>query len=99
MDLLTWIQDWYLKWCDGSWEHEYNNIRIGTLDNPGWCVDINLLGTDLQQKEFTALQSERSEHDWIHCWVQDNVFRGAGGPLNLKELLETFYQWASLGSG
>ncbi len=34
MDLLTWVQRWYLDQCDGEWEHEWG-VKIDTLDNPG----------------------------------------------------------------
>ena len=44
--MLEWLQDWYLKQCDGGWEHEYG-IKIETLDNPGWKVIIDLAYTEL----------------------------------------------------
>lgn len=46
MDVFTWLQDWYIQNCDGDWEHCYG-IKIETLDNPGWCIDIDLIGTNL----------------------------------------------------
>ncbi|WP_255758649.1 Imm53 family immunity protein [Neorhizobium galegae] len=35
--------------------------------------------------------------DWWTCWVEDNVFCGAGGPLHLRSLLEAFRDWATSG--
>ncbi|WP_443147063.1 Imm53 family immunity protein [Paenibacillus sp. HWE-109] len=34
-----------------------------TLDNPGWCVSINLQETTLENKPFESLVKERFEHD------------------------------------
>jgi hypothetical protein len=39
--MLQWLQEWYLEQCDREWEHEYG-IKIGTLDNPGWTITIDL---------------------------------------------------------
>jgi len=36
---------------------------------------------------------ERSEHDWIHAWVEGGEFHAACGPLNLGEALHAFRQW------
>jgi hypothetical protein len=37
---------------------------------------------------------ERTEDDWMHAWVEDSAWNGAGGPLNLAELIRTFLAWA-----
>ena len=93
MNELKWIQNWYLQNCDGDWEHCYG-FNISTLDNPGWMVDIDIINTSLENKEFKVLKFERSEHDWIYCDVRDNVFRGNGGPCNLEEIFSIFRNWA-----
>src|SRR3954463_15781039 len=93
-DVLSWLQTWYVSHCDGDWEHEWG-ISISTLDNPGWIIKIDLEGTLLADRSlsFVEVTKEMSENDWIHCRVQDNVFEGAGGPYNLKTLLEVFRDW------
>jgi len=45
-DLLKWLQDWYAAQCDGDWAHEFG-IKIGTLHNPGWSVQIDLAETQV----------------------------------------------------
>ena len=57
-DPLTQLQQWYLSNCNGDWEHTYG-VSIGTLDNPGWSVKIELTGTpcdgrDLARKSVGA---------------------------------------------
>ncbi len=44
MSALKWLEQWYAEQCDGVWEELYG-ITIQTLDNPGWDVTIQLIGT------------------------------------------------------
>jgi hypothetical protein len=94
MDTLEWLQTWYQKQCNGDWEHGYG-VKIDTLDNPGWTVTVNLEGTELEGRTFDELKHERSESDWIRCWLEEKKFEGVGGPHNLLEILEVFRKWAS----
>ncbi|MEZ6009903.1 MAG: immunity 53 family protein [Planctomycetota bacterium] len=94
LELLAALEDWYRSNCDGDWEHSYG-LRIQTLDNPGWCVDVDLLGTALEGQDFASVHVERTEQDWLHCRVEKGVFRGAGGPRNLREILEQFIRWSA----
>lgn len=94
--LLAWLQYWYLRHCDDDWEHSYG-VSIDTLDNPGWSVRIDLKGTSLEGRGLARQQIERSESDWIHWWVADGKFEGAGGPQNLTDILLAFRTWAESG--
>ena len=38
------LSDWYESNCNDDWEHGYG-VKIETLDNPGWLVQIDLFGT------------------------------------------------------
>lgn len=91
--VLQELQTWYLAQCDEDWEHDYG-ISIGTLDNPGWLITIDLAETLLELKPFTRIELNRSETDWIHCWVEEKKFQAAGGAHNLPEILRTFLNWA-----
>jgi hypothetical protein len=44
MENTAWLAEWYIKNCNGDWEHQYG-VKIETLDNPGWHVEIDLIGT------------------------------------------------------
>lgn len=46
MNMIAWLSEWYKSNCDGDWEHYYG-IKIDTIDNPGWKVDIDLVDTYL----------------------------------------------------
>ena len=90
---LEGLQRWYESQCDGDWEHTYG-IHIGTLDNPGWEVEIDLTDTDLETRSFTPVREDLESSDWIHCRVDDRQFRGYGGVASLERILRTFLDWA-----
>lgn len=88
-DALYLLQRWYVSRCDDEWEHSYG-VTIDTLDNPGWTLRIDVIGTTLESttREWTKLA--RSEHDWVHWRVQDDRYEAACGPTNLNEAILTF---------
>ena len=88
-DLLERLQSWYGCHCDGKWEHFYG-VRIDTLDNPGWKVVIDLPLPAYKEKSFSEVKVDRSETDWYFCEVKENAFCGAGGSMNLIDILKTF---------
>lgn len=89
---LEWLQNWYDSQCDSEWEHSYG-IQIETLDNPGWIITIDLLETELEDREFQEILVKRSDNDWISCLVKNGKFQGAGGSLNLSEIIDIFKEW------
>lgn len=95
MKELERLQKWYFSQCDGDWEH-YQGVSIENIDNPGWMVNIDLSDTELDAKEFELLRSIRTEENWILCRVEDNTFKGDGGPFNLVEILNVFLTWAEV---
>jgi hypothetical protein len=93
---LARLQDWFLSQCDGGWEHE-NGIRIETLDNPGWLVQIDLEFTPLQGRAFPdrRVEGERGDEEWYECRIDGTRFVGAGGARALDSILEVFLDWAA----
>lgn len=95
MEPLDTLQGWYASCCDGDWEHTFG-VKIDTLDNSGWTVEIDLTDTSLENKSFTPVHIDRTEDDWIRCEVSSGKFRGWGtGPRNLTEILRIFSTWSS----
>lgn len=89
---LPWLIEWYHNQCDGDWEHG-NGIKIGTLDNPGWYVKVNLNETKVQYKLFQTVDINRSENDWVYCTIEEKTFNGYGGVFNLPEVIQIFRDW------
>ena len=92
---LSELQKWYAAQCDGDWEHQ-QGVEIGTLDNPGWRVEIDLADTSLEGIEFRAVK-ENYEHEteWLSCWIAENKFQAAGGPQQLTRMIRLFLDWAA----
>jgi len=88
-DILQWLQNWYQSQCNGNWEHQYG-IRIDTLDNPGWLVEIELNETEWETLKFPRRLIEQSETDWYSIGVDSAKFQGAGDPSKLSAILSKF---------
>ncbi len=84
MSHLEELSSWFRAQCDGDWEHG-DGIKIRTLDNPGWEVDISLAGTSLEDIKYDAIKINRSAMDWAHCFVRNEMFCIRCGPENLEE--------------
>ena len=93
MNTLQWLMNWYESNCDGDWEHSHTNIIISTLDNPGWRLQFNVMGTLYQDMDFNDIQIERTENNWIYCEKKDGVIDCACGPQNLEEMIEILKNW------
>lgn len=93
-EVISTLESYYLTACDGDWEHT-NGISINTIDNPGWIVEIDLRKPLATPKEQLLKDIERSPSDWIRCSIEDDKFKGVGGPANLAEIINTFTVWAS----
>src|SRR5262245_48392615 len=94
MTELDWLQRWFLNQCDGDWEHRYV-VRIETLDNPGWRLEISVAETKLESALVERVHVERADDDWISYEIRDQKFVGRAGPLGLSELISVFRQtWA-----
>ena len=93
---LARIEQWYTAQCDGHWEHKFG-VKIDTLDNPGWLVQINLAGTNLEKREFKPLtegMDSPSSTRWHSISVKNATFEAAGDPTKLEFMLRAFLDWA-----
>lgn len=88
-DPLTRLCPWHSERIDGSWEHG-RDIRIETLDNPGWMVKIQLYRTPWQDAPFETIKLRITENDWLDCKKMDFTFIGAGDPSKLVAIVEIF---------
>jgi hypothetical protein len=72
-----------------------SKVNIATIDNPGFSLSINLESIQIADQQFTQSIINRSEQDWVHCFVRDNAFECYCGPTNLSESLKLFQNLAS----
>ncbi len=88
------LSSWYASQCDGKWEHG-NGFDIGTLDNPGVSLDVDLRGTSLESVPFTEQNQFPGIKDkWLLCRRTDDRFEGRGAPSRLEDILNYFLDWA-----
>jgi len=87
--MINWIQNWYNEQCDGNWEHDHV-IKIESLDNPGWNVEIDFNYTDTKMDDSAWNLYEISESNWIGYSIKDNVFSSSGDPSKLDLILNIF---------
>lgn len=91
-NLLQWIQEWYSSNCDGCWENLYG-VKIENIDNPGWSVTIDLIDTELEDRNFTGVELDNSDNDWLCCEVKNGQFVAAGDSRKLEKILTIFKEW------
>jgi len=101
-DPYDWLQSWYVAQCNGDWEHRHG-IRLETMDNPGWLLTIDLVGTPLEGKPFQTIRQGVPCNDlaqwqacgsWRVCEVAESRFKGACGPLDLAAVIDDFRRWS-----
>jgi hypothetical protein len=98
VDILKEIQEWFQNQCDGEWEHA-RRITLESCDNPGWWLKIDLQGTNLENKKFKEIKTgdfslNMPEPPWIHLYVENGVFNGAGDAMQLENILRYFLDWS-----
>lgn len=92
---LSSIMEWYSAHCDGDWEHQ-KGLSLQTLDNPGWLLKVNLVGTNLENATMVPISEgcDESSHpegeEWIDCRIQDKEFVGASDPAQVPRLITIF---------
>lgn len=83
------LQTWYSDQCNGEWEHNYG-LRIDTLDNPGWSLEIDLMETHWESLLVPFSRKEIDTNSWLQYKVGEGKFQGACDPLSLEHLLAEF---------
>lgn len=86
---VSFLEAWFTAQSNGDWEHD-TGIRIETLDNPGWRLRVNLVGTPLHGAARDWTREEESEREWLF-WKSDGLeFDAACGPGDLHRAMGAF---------
>ncbi len=97
IDMIDWLQNWYHAQCNGNWEHDYG-VRIETLDNPGWSIEIDLVNTEVTMATLKWQLIEISTDNWIGYRVEDGKYSASGDPKKLDLLILIFKQIIEYGT-
>lgn len=99
MNEIIEIQNWYKTQCNGDWEHSYG-VKIDTLDNPGWSLSVDIVGTLLERTPFIPIEhgvdevSHPMSADWYVCKIEKGQFKAFSGPDHLSTIMKIFLKWA-----
>jgi hypothetical protein len=90
---LLWMQRWYAGQCDGKWEDE-RGVRISTFDLPGWRLEIDLAGTEMEHVPFAKREYQPGDdlNSWT-CEVADQKFKAECSADNLITVIGVFRSW------
>lgn len=89
MEILEWIQDWFIQNCDGEWEHS-DGIQITSIDTPGWDVEIDISNTSIANIHVPWILNETNTQDWYGVKIGNQKFNASGDPGKLIYLLGLF---------
>jgi len=89
----VWLMRWYASQSNGEWEHQHG-VEIGTLDNPGWSLKVDLKETALEGRSFEPVSVD-GDVLWMAAKIEDSRFVARGGPLSLDGLIGLFRAWAT----
>ena len=89
---LEQLCQWYQSQCNRNWEQQYG-IKIESLDNPGWFLEIDLAGTRLERREFRPIKHKKSSSDWMYCKTENLRFLGYSDPGKLDSMIDVFLKW------
>lgn len=86
-DLIVRLQGWYESNCNGDWEHS-SGVKIESLDNPGWMVRLDIVGTQVEGKMLGRVIVDNSVENWLHYWSDGESIQAAGSPQRLRDALK-----------
>ena len=90
---LSWLQNWFFDHYDSDFDYA-QEVKIEAIDNPGWHLQIDLEGTELEGKPFEAIQIDNGD-DWLVCKVENDMYDACGDSFKLDEIIGVFRRWAS----
>lgn len=82
-DYFQYLVNWYAEQCDGDWEHEFG-IRLVTLDNPGWNLEVDLVGTEWEGRVVSRTRRDFDDGGWITFASDGAVFDASCDPFSLR---------------
>lgn len=96
------MMNWYVREYNNDWEHSYG-VKIDTLDNPGWTIEIDLRETSMEGRPFEAKHGEVADDldEWrkLGSWWSadaDGVrFKASCGPTDLSAVIGLFREWVA----
>ncbi len=92
MNSLKLMEEWYLNQCNEEWEHSFG-VSIGTLDNPGWEIKVDLKNTKyFGIEKFEYEEKINDKNEWISIKKESDKIVGFCGPKKLDEMINKIFK-------
>ncbi len=92
MTLLSKISQWCFD-NQNRGQPAKKRVLVHTVDNPGWWISADLVGTPFEEKKMEWFDSPRGEEDWLFCGVRECTFDCSSDPMRFSEGLAIFVAW------
>ncbi|VVJ24922.1 Uncharacterised protein [Amycolatopsis camponoti] len=83
------LSDWYSSQCDGDREHEFG-VRLETLDNAGWRLRIDPVGTDVESQRMPRSEEDLGPGRWLWTSADGESYEASCDVRSLEALLAAF---------
>jgi len=88
-DCFGFLASWYSARCDGEWEHEFG-VRLETIDNPGWNLQVDLVGTEMEGRVVDQVTQIPEGGGWVIIASDGSVFEASCDPMSLRLVVHEF---------
>lgn len=90
METLLFLSNWIIVNSNGDWEHE-NNIRLFSMSDPSWRLEIDTNGTVLANIVFKR-EVENIDEGWAKYYSEGQKLIGECSIHNLDKLINEIYK-------
>ncbi|MBS4770403.1 hypothetical protein KG090_04355 [Carnobacteriaceae bacterium zg-ZUI240] len=73
----------------------FKKITIGTLDNPGWWVDV-YFEKNVSSKKIQLFKRHHTDFDWVFAYIEDNKFIASGDSQKLSKIIRYIIEYAEI---
>ncbi|WP_433366812.1 Imm53 family immunity protein [Actinoplanes sp. CA-142083] len=88
-EYFEFLASWYVAHCDGEWEHEFG-VRIETVDNPGWNLRVDIIGTEMEGRIATRGRREFEGGGWLIVESDGRSFEASCDAMSLRLAVQEF---------
>ena len=89
---FDWLNRWHAR--KQKQDHVDQTFQIETTPEGGWQVNVPLDQASLSQKPFSPVRRQRTQQDFVNCWVEGQDFKATAGARNLSEAIRVLRTWS-----
>ena len=81
-----WLTAWVNAWVNDDWEHG-DGVKIETLDNPGWMINIDTLLQDSPYTFDAILETTENDNYFFNLSVKNGKIYGCADLTQIDRLI------------